>query len=179
MKKYIPNGISLLRAAGAVLLCMMKPLSAPYWILYLFCGVSDAADGFLARRLHASTLFGAMLDSTADFLLIAATALTMMPQLQPAPWMIGWAMAVGLLRVTALLVCRIRFHRCVVCHTISNRMAGFALFLLPVLWRRCGNWMIVLAGCLTTLAACEELFLQLTAKRLDPNCKSILIKQTT
>lgn len=136
MKKHIPNGISLLRALGAVLLCMFQPFSAPYWIVYLLCGISDAADGFLARRLHAETMFG------------------------------------------AVLVCRIRFHRCAVCHTISNRASGFALFLLPILWRSCGNWLIAAVGGLATLAACEELLLQLTAKRLNLNRKSILLKQT-
>ncbi len=178
MKKHIPNGISLLRALGAVLLCMFQPFSAPYWIVYLLCGISDAADGFLARRLHAETMFGAVLDSTADFLLIAFAALTLLPQLQPAPWMIAWAAGIAALRVTALLVCRIRFHRCAVCHTISNRASGFALFLLPILWRSCGNWLIAAVGGLATLAACEELLLQLTAKRLNLNRKSILPKQT-
>ena len=123
---------------------MFQPFSAPYWIVYLLCGISDAADGFLARRLHAETMFGAVLDSTADFLLIAFAALTLLPQLQPAPWMIAWAAGIAALRVTALLVCRIRFHRCAVCHTISNRASGFALFLLPILWRSCGNWLIAL-----------------------------------
>ena len=46
MKKHIPNGISLLRALGAVLLCMFQPFSAPYWIVYLLCGISESSPAY-------------------------------------------------------------------------------------------------------------------------------------
>ena len=38
----------------------------PFWTLYALCGISDMVDGWLARRLHAETKAGAILDSVAD-----------------------------------------------------------------------------------------------------------------
>lgn len=63
----IPNILSMLRIGISFLLFAFKPFSAPFFVLYLIGGITDAADGFLARKLHAQTRLGSALDSVADF----------------------------------------------------------------------------------------------------------------
>ena len=53
----LPNVITLLRIAGSLGLC----------------GISDIADGWLARRLKCVTKKGALLDSLADICFVATT----------------------------------------------------------------------------------------------------------
>lgn len=50
------------------------PATAAFWTVYGLCGISDMADGYLARRLHAESKRGAMLDSVADLCFVAGIA---------------------------------------------------------------------------------------------------------
>ena len=45
--------------------------------LFLAAGVSDAVDGFLAKRFHMTTELGAYLDPLADKALIVSIYLTL------------------------------------------------------------------------------------------------------
>ena len=42
-----------------------------FWIIYALCGLSDIADGWLARKLKYVTKTGALLDSVADICFVA------------------------------------------------------------------------------------------------------------
>ena len=47
------------------------------FVLFLAAGVSDAIDGFLAKRFHMTTVLGAYLDPLADKALIVSIYLTL------------------------------------------------------------------------------------------------------
>jgi len=64
----LPNLISLMRllaAPVAVWLIIDDHMAGAFW-LFVAAGVSDAVDGFLAKRLNAQTPFGKYLDPLAD-----------------------------------------------------------------------------------------------------------------
>lgn len=70
----LPNAIGLLRLAsapGVAALLLTGRTEAAFW-LFLIAGLSDALDGFLARRLDAVSAFGAALDPVADKALVNA-----------------------------------------------------------------------------------------------------------
>ena len=72
----IPNLISVLRLLGAPLfLWLLLGPEADGWALavLMLSGVSDWADGVLARKLHQASALGALLDPLADRLYIVAT----------------------------------------------------------------------------------------------------------
>ena len=69
MKKHLANIITSLRIMGSVVLLLFDASSFPFYMTYLLCGLSDVADGFLARKLHAESTFGSRLDSFADMFL--------------------------------------------------------------------------------------------------------------
>ena len=69
--KHIPNIITILRFLGAALLLLCSPAGAAFWIIYGLCGVGDMLDGYLARKLHAASKTGAVLDSVADICFVA------------------------------------------------------------------------------------------------------------
>ncbi len=71
------NMVSLLRALLAI--PIIYTLTNPDWLTYTFllaiAGVlSDALDGYLARRAHEVTHFGKWLDPIADFIVIFSVA---------------------------------------------------------------------------------------------------------
>ncbi len=69
LKKILPNALSIFRLADAILLFVLWKFSlgASIFILLILLGIlSDFLDGFLARRLGATSRLGAILDPVAD-----------------------------------------------------------------------------------------------------------------
>jgi CDP-diacylglycerol--glycerol-3-phosphate 3-phosphatidyltransferase len=65
----LPNFLSLLRLVAAPVLLILAAAKRPtaYLVLLVAALLSDAVDGFLARRLNQRTELGARLDSWGDF----------------------------------------------------------------------------------------------------------------
>ena len=47
--KHLPNILSSLRIVGTVVLLLSDVSSILFGVLYIVCGISDIADGWLAR----------------------------------------------------------------------------------------------------------------------------------
>ena len=71
--KQLSNIITLLRIAGSLGLFLSDVTNVLFWLVYALCGISDIADGWLARRLKCVTKKGALLDSLADICFVATT----------------------------------------------------------------------------------------------------------
>ena len=87
----MPNVISALRIAGSIGLLFCNVTGWPFWTLYALCGISDMVDGWLARKLHAETKAGAILDSVADLSFVACCAIRLLPHLSIPSWLWIWA----------------------------------------------------------------------------------------
>ena len=77
MIRQIPNALTVLRLVlvpFALRAIWFREYDAAL-LLCAFAGITDALDGFLARRLHARTRFGAYLDPVADKILLSGTYL--------------------------------------------------------------------------------------------------------
>ena len=81
----LPNAITLLRIAGSLGLLLCDVTSVVFWLIYGFCGISDIADGWLARKLKCVTKTGALLDSVADICFVACCAWKLLPMWPPSP----------------------------------------------------------------------------------------------
>ncbi|HEY3638535.1 MAG TPA: CDP-alcohol phosphatidyltransferase family protein [Rhizomicrobium sp.] len=77
--KHLPNLLSWLRLAAAPALAFLLVSGADRAALgvFAFAGLSDAADGFLAKRFGFATRFGRLLDPAADKLLMLAAFVTL------------------------------------------------------------------------------------------------------
>ena len=72
--KALPNLISIARILAVpivVWLILAGRLDIAFWI-FIAAGVSDAVDGYLAKRLNARSVLGSYLDPLADKLLLVA-----------------------------------------------------------------------------------------------------------
>ena len=127
--KHIPNIISALRIIGAFCLLFCKSASAAFWVIYGLCGVSDMVDGYLARRLHAESKAGAVLDSVADICFVACCAIKLIPVLHIPTWLWIWAGVIVLIKlvnqISALAVHKLFCFP----HTLANKLTGLLLFI--------------------------------------------------
>lgn len=175
MKKLLPNLLTLQRIIGSAALLFLAPLEPPFLAVYVFCGLSDILDGFLARRWSVSSPAGALLDSIADFVLAAVLLYVFIPYFSWPGWILIWVASIALVRISALIVCRVRFCRFAFQHTVSNKITGFALFCFPLLLWLFGltPTAILLCG-IASLSALEELLIQIASKHLRRDIASIL-----
>ena len=77
----IPNIISCSRCIAAIGLLFTSVFSLPFWILYVWCGVSDMIDGALARKMGATSNLGAKIDSIADLMFVVIAFAKVIPAL--------------------------------------------------------------------------------------------------
>jgi cardiolipin synthase len=105
----IPNVISIVRLAGVPLfLWLVLVPEADGWALAVLfvSGLSDYADGYLARRLDQTTRVGEILDPVADRLYILSTVIGL-----AARGIIPWWVAALLPARDAFLWCLVPFLR--------------------------------------------------------------------
>lgn len=77
--QQLPNFISLARLLAVpvtVYLILLGELRAAFW-MFVAAGVSDAVDGYLAKRLNLVSEIGAYLDPLADKALLVAVYVTL------------------------------------------------------------------------------------------------------
>ena len=153
--KYLPNIITLLRIAGSLGLLLCNGAGVVLWIIYGFCGISDIADGWLARKLKCVTKKGALLDSLADICFIACCAWKLLPILELPQWLWLWAGVIVAIKIVNQLSALVMYRRCRFPHTIANKATGFLLFIAaPMTF-----WSIIplaIVAAIATFAAIQE-----------------------
>jgi cardiolipin synthase len=75
----IPNFITIARLLGVPLIVwlMIADRFAEATLLFVIAGLSDAADGFIAKRFKATSVLGAYLDPVADKALLVSVFVTL------------------------------------------------------------------------------------------------------
>jgi cardiolipin synthase (CMP-forming) len=107
----IPNGISVARLAGVpVFLWLVLGPHADAWAvaLLIVAGLSDWADGKIARALNQTSKLGQLLDPAADRLYIAATLVALAIRNIIPWWLVGVLAARELIVGVALEILRRR-----------------------------------------------------------------------
>jgi len=155
IRKHGPNVISALRIAGSVGLLFCNVTGWPFWTLYALCGISDMVDGWLARKLHAETKTGAILDSVADLSFVACCAIRLLPILSIPSWLWIWAGVIVIIKIVNQISALAVFKRFCFPHTVANKLTGFLLFLAvpTIFWTMIP---IAVVAAVATFAAIQE-----------------------
>ena len=154
-RQHGPNIISALRIAGSMGLLFCNVAGWPFWTLYVLCGISDMADGWLARKLNAESKTGAVLDSVADILFVVCCAARLLQVVEIPVWLWICAGVIVFIKivnqVSALVVCK----RFCFPHTWANKLTGLFLFLAaPTMF-----WSVIpisMVAAIATFAAVQE-----------------------
>ena len=125
----LPNIITLFRIAGSLSLLLCDVTNVAYWLIYALCGISDIADGWLARKLKCVTKTGALLDSLADICFVACLCPLLLPILELPQWLWLWAGVIVLIKVVNQLSALVMYRHCYFPHTAANKATGFLLFI--------------------------------------------------
>lgn len=172
--KNIPNLITISRILGTVVLLFIRPFSALFFIIYIWCGISDVLDGMVARKMNLASKKGQILDSIADFLMVTLLLLVFVLNLKLPLWGIYWVVSIAVIRLTSLSVGFMRYRQLAFLHTYANKLTGGALFCFPVLYVGLGLYTTIILLCfIASISAIEELIINIISKKLWRDIKSV------
>ena len=153
--KHLPNIITALRIAGSIGLLFCNTNGWMFGTLYVLCGLSDMVDGWLARRLHAESKTGSILDSIADLSFVVCCVIKLLPALSIPSWLWIWAGIIVIIKIVNQIIALTRIKQFCLPHTIANKLTGFLLFLtVPTI-----SWRIIpiaIVAITATFAAIQE-----------------------
>ena len=151
----LPNIITLLRIAGSSGLLLCDVTGVVFWIIYGLCGISDIADGWLARKLECVSKTGALLDSLADICFVACLCPLLLPILELPQWLWLWAGVIVAIKIVNQISALVMYGCFQFPHTTANKATGFLLFIaVPMTF--CTVVPIAIVAAISTFAAIHE-----------------------
>ena len=130
MKKRLAHIITGCRMAAALYLFGCDEVSRGFLAVFVFCGLTDVADGVVARRFAAESRLGALLDTLADLLVYAALGRILLGRGLLPGWFLCWLGACLAVQLAAAAAELLKSGRFLFRHTLSSKVLGLALFLL-------------------------------------------------
>jgi cardiolipin synthase (CMP-forming) len=173
------NGITLYRLLSApalVVLIFFHRLDLFKWLL-LLSFLTDAVDGWLARRFHVSSMLGSRLDSIADDLTIVAAIIgAIVFKLQFLKEEFIWVIILISVYILQLLLALFRYGKISSFHTYGAKAAAVLqgiflvlLFLLP----GPQYFLFYMASVMTIAELIEEIILTLYLPRWQTDVKGL------
>ena len=131
--KNIANYISISRIILSILLIIAKTFSIPFYIIYIYCGLSDMLDGFLARKFKTTSEKGAKIDSIADMIFVFVSILKIIPFIEISVAIYIWIIIIVLIKVFNIILGYIQYKKLTLLHTVANKITGLILFVIHLI----------------------------------------------
>lgn len=132
MKRNIANALTISRILCGVCLLFFEVFSLPFYILYLFCGLSDMLDGFVARKTKSVSEFGSKLDSIADVVFLTCASIKLLPEINLPFWLWLWILLIFIVKSISIILGFIQKKTITIPHSKLNKVCGLLLFLFPL-----------------------------------------------
>ncbi len=133
MKKNLANYITSSRLIGALVLIGIEANTKMFLIVYSLCGLTDAIDGFVARKFKIESEYGRKLDSLSDLMLNGVMLVKVWPLLEAALSRRALYLIMALISARGMLylVVGIIYHHLLSTHSIWNKLVSILMFFLP------------------------------------------------
>ena len=173
--KNIPNILSLLRILCAMILLFVEPFGALFFTVYIFCGLSDMLDGYIARKTKSTSAAGAVLDSIGDAVLCVVMLCILLPLIRIPTAIIVWISGIAMIRVASLAAGYYKYRKLTFLHTYLNKFTGLILFCVPLLYTFVNIPIWCILPCvIASISAVEELTISIISKELNRDVKGIM-----
>ena len=155
--KNIANYISISRAIMSIMLAITETFSIAFYIIYIYCGISDMLDGFISRKSKNESKIGAILDSVSDIIFVVVAMIKILPTLNLTNGIIIWAVVIALIKIVNVTCSYIYYKKIVLPHTTLNKITGFILFITPFIIVNTNSIIFEIIICsIATFAAVQE-----------------------
>ena len=153
----VANIITGLRIILSVVLLLCPVFSPTFYSLYLLAGLSDMADGIIARKTNSVSEFGSRFDSIADLVFVVVCLIKILPVMDIPIWLCVWTAVIFIFKIINIISGYVMQKKFVAFHTIMNKVTGLLLFVLPLTLVVCPLIYTGIPICLVaTFAAIQE-----------------------
>ena len=160
MKKQAANIITMCRIFGSIPLLFFPVFPSAFYVLYLFCGLTDMVDGTIARKTNAVSKFGEKLDAVADFIFVIVSLMKFLSVMDVPKWLWGWIIMIAGIKIRNMIFTATFRKTFLALHTKVNRITGALLFLLPLTFQFIDlKYSAILVCAVATFAAMQEGYL--------------------
>ena len=128
----IANVTTGLRILVSAVLLFCPVFSPMFYALYLIAGISDVADGIIARKTNSVSEFGSRFDGVADFVFVAVCLIKILPVMDIPIWLYVWTAVIFFVKIINIISGYAMQKRFVAVHTAMNKTAGMLLFIFPL-----------------------------------------------
>ena len=129
MMANVITGIRILVSAALLLCPVFSPI---FYAMYLIAGLSDMADGIVARKTNSVSEFGSRFDSIADFVFVAVCLIKILPVLDIPIWLYVWTAVIFFVKIINIISGYVMQKKYFAVHTTMNKATGVLLFMLPL-----------------------------------------------
>ena len=155
--KKIANYISISRIIMSFMLLIPKTFSVAFNVIYIYCGISDMLDGFIARISKSESELGDRLDSVADIVFVIMAMIKILQMLNLTNVIIIWIVFIILIKIVNVICSYASNKKIVLPHTILNKITGFIVFIAPFIIIYINSIILEIIICsVATFAAVQE-----------------------
>ncbi len=129
------NLISVVRIICSIALLSCPVFSPAFYLLYILAGITDMADGAVARKTGTVSEFGSRLDTAADLVFAAVCLIKLLPVLPVPTWLYIWIAVIAFIKAANIAAGFIRRKEFVSVHSRMNKATGGLLFVFPLTLR--------------------------------------------
>lgn len=175
--KNLPNYITVFRIIASIPLLLFPAMTLPFYVFYTIIAISDALDGYIARKYHLESKLGAKLDSIADLLFWAVVLMKIIPEIWCQFKKLEYAMMIIIFsaRFISYTFAFIKFHAFPSLHTFLNKLTGIALFIAMYLFKFfAARPVIVCVFVIAIVAVVQEMYIHIKTKCVEnPNDETV------
>ena len=117
------NVITGIRILVSVALLFCSVFSPIFYAMYLIAGLSDMADGIVARKTNSVSEFGSRFDSIADFVFVAVCLIKILPVMDIPIWLYGWTAVIFFVKIINIISGYAMHKRFITVHTRRNQLS--------------------------------------------------------
>ena len=155
--KNLANCISASRIIMSIVLMATNTFSSEFYIIYIYCGISDMLDGYIARKSNNTSKIGSVLDSVADIVFVIVAMIKILTVIKLSNVIIIWAIIIALIKISNVVCSYIYYKKFVFPHTIANKITGLVLFITPLIIVKFDSIMFEIIVCMiATFSAIQE-----------------------
>ena len=129
MMANVITGLRILVSAALLFCPVFSPI---FYAMYLIAGLSDMADGIVARKTNSVSEFGSRLDGVADFVFVVVCLIRVLPVLDIPIWLYVWTAVIFFVKIINIISGYAIHRRFITVHTTMNKVAGVLLFIVPL-----------------------------------------------
>lgn len=126
------NIVTCIRIVCSIALLFCRALSLPFYVLYIAAGLTDMADGAIARKTNTVSESGSRLDTAADFIFVTVCLVKLLPVLNVSVRIYAGVLIIAFIKAVNVIYGYVVQKKIAAAHTVLNKITGAFLFVIPL-----------------------------------------------